>query len=128
MRQALHIFHKDVHDVRKELCAVIAIAMLYSLAATQSANSGWAELLLAIASAYVIARLIHAETIPGDRQFWITRPYNRSSLLLAKIVGIVILVNTPIFAARLYVLLDAGFPVQNVLAPLAWSQFLIFVG
>jgi hypothetical protein len=124
----MHIFRKDARYLRKELCLFVLLAILYAWAATHAANPVWAELLLAFAAAYLIARLIHAESIPGDKQFWLTRPYNRSSLLIAKILGIVVFLNAPIFAARLYVLCQTGFPIQSTLGPLAWSQFLMFIG
>jgi hypothetical protein len=85
-------------------------------------------LLVDIGAAYLIARLIHAETLPGDKQFWLTRPYSRGSLLIAKLLGLLLLVNAPIFGARLYVLLADGFPMETIIAPLLWSQLLLFVG
>jgi hypothetical protein len=84
--------------------------------------------LLAVAGSYLAARLILAETIPGNRQFWITRSYRWSSLLFAKLLGLVVFVNAPILAARLYVLMEWGFPLRTTLAPLAWSQLCFFVG
>lgn len=128
MRQALHIFKKDARYLRKELGLIIALAMLYAWEATHAANPAWAGLLLAIAAAYVIARLIQAESIPGDKQFWLTRPYSRSSLLIAKMLGIIVFVNAPIFIVRLSVLVRAGFPIQSTLGPLLWSQFLLLLG
>jgi hypothetical protein len=128
VKQALHIFKKDAHYLRNELCVVAGLAIISAWAATRSPNPMWAEVLLAVAAAYLTARLIHAETIPGDRQFWITRPYRWSSLLAAKLLGLIVFVNLPILAARLYVLMAAGFPLRTILAPLMWSQLVIFVG
>lgn len=107
---------------------MIGLAIAYAWAATHSPNADWAELLLAVAAAYAIARLIHAETIPGDRQFWITRPYRWSSLLSAKLLGVLVFVNVPIFAARAYVLVATGFPIHTTLVTLIWSQFLMYIG
>jgi hypothetical protein len=128
LRQALHIFKKDARYLRKELCLIAALALLYVWAASHPVNPAWAGLLLAIGAAYVIARLIQAESIPGDKQFWLTRPYCRSSLLIAKILGIILFVNAPIFAARLYLLVASGFPLQSTLGALLWSHFLLLVG
>src|SRR5256885_7885270 len=41
-------------------------------------------ILLPLAWWTLIARVIHDEVLPGDNQFWITRPYSWKSLLGAK--------------------------------------------
>jgi len=128
MKQALHIFRKDARYLRREIGLLAGLALVYSWAATHPMNPVWAELLLVIGAVYLIARLIHAETIPGDRQFWITRPYRWSSLLIAKTLGLIVFVNLPILAARFYAITALGFPPRTALAPLLWSQFIIFLG
>jgi hypothetical protein len=122
MRQALHIFQKDVRYLWRE------IGLLASLAATFARmTTDWAETLLIIAAAYLIARLIHAEPIPGDHQFWITRPYRWRSLLAAKLLFIVAFVNLPIFLAQLYLLNVSGFSLVSNWPGLLWSQVLTFL-
>lgn len=95
MQQALHIFKKDVRYLSGEILLVIALAGVFAwkLAAQ------WAEILLPIAAVYLIARLIHAEAIPGERQFWTTRPYRWQSLLAAKILFILAFVSGPTLVA-----------------------------
>ena len=122
MKQALHVFKKDIRYLRLEICLILALA-----AGTVWILNPWAELLLAIGAAYLIARLVHAEAIPGDNQFWVTRPYRWKSLLGAKILFILVFVNLPIFAARLLALIFEGFPLVSSLPGLLWSQLLIFI-
>jgi hypothetical protein len=128
VRQALHIIRKDASYLRNEICLLVGLAIVFVLAAIHIANALWAELLLAVAATYLIARLIHAEAIPGDKQFWITRPYKWTSLLAAKLLGLVVFVHVPILMARLCVVLATGFPLQDTVAPLLWSQLLMFIG
>lgn len=128
MRQALHIIRKDARYLRNEICLLLGLAIVFALAAIHTANPLWAELLLAVAATYLIARLIHAEAIPGDKQFWITRPYKWTSLLVAKLLGLVAFVHVPILIARLCLLLVSGFQLQDTVAPLLWSEFFIFIG
>src|SRR5688500_7485600 len=97
MRQALHILKKDAFYLRREICLVVAMAAMFAF----FPNALWTELLLVIAAVYLIARLIHAESIPGANQFWITRPYRWQSLLGAKLLFILAFVNLPICAAQL---------------------------
>jgi hypothetical protein len=88
----------------------------------------WSEVLLPVTAAFLIARLIHAETIPGDTQFWITRPYRWKSLLAAKLLFILVLINVPVLIARIILIDRSGFPLPLELVPLLWSQFLMIAG
>src|SRR5207244_1794787 len=91
-------------------------------------SSTWIESLMIFAAAYLIGRLIHAEAIPGIRQFWITRPYRWRSLLMAKLLFIFAFVNIPVLLAQLVILLIAGFSLHAILPGLLWCQFLLFAG
>ena len=122
MRQALHIFRKDVRYLRNEICLILTFTGIFAFM-----SSGWIELLMILAAAYVIVRVVHAETIPGDNQFWLTRPYRWRSLLGAKILFIVLFVNLPICLAQLGIVLAKGFPLGDVLAGLLWTQALLIL-
>jgi hypothetical protein len=67
-----------------------------------------------------------AEAIPGDRQFWITRPYRWKSLLGAKLLFIIAFVNLPVFLAHLWIPIMDGFPLVSNVPSLLWSQVLLF--
>jgi hypothetical protein len=122
MRQALHIFRKDIRHLRLEICLVVALA---AILAWQHADQ-WTQVLFILAAAYLIARLIQDEPIPGDRQFWITRPYRWKSLLAAKVLFILVFVNLPSLFAQVYLLSRAGFPLAHNWDGLVWSQVLNF--
>ncbi|MGJ5816389.1 hypothetical protein [Paludibaculum fermentans] len=128
MRQAFHILKKDARFLRLEISLLCVLSMFYGWAATRMANSIPIQVVLGIAAAYVIACLVHAETIPGNQQFWVTRPYRRSSLMVAKLLGLLLFVNLPILAARLYVLGRSNFPLTDAVGALMWSQLLLFLG
>lgn len=68
---------------------------------------------------------IHAEAIPGNNQFWISRPYRWKSLITAKLLFIIPFVNAPIFLARLATIFAAKLPIFASLPGLFWSQFLM---
>jgi hypothetical protein len=122
--QAIHILQKDVRHLWLELCLFMLVTALFGWR-----DYDWAEVLLGITGAFVIARLIHAEPLPGDTQFWITRPYDWKSLLTAKVLFILIFLNLPVLIARAVIIIyREGFPVSYALVPLVWSQFLIIVG
>jgi hypothetical protein len=131
MRQALHIFKKDARYLRYEITLILLIASVFTAMHARaphglSNDSWWAELALVVAVAFLIGRLILAETIPGDRQFWTTRPYRWNSLLGAKLLFIIAFVNLPVFLAQFFVLIIDGFPVGSSVPGLLWSQVLLF--
>ena len=125
MRQARHIFLKDVRYLRYQIVLVFALALGLIWGATPGprqlvGSSGPVEILLIAAANFLIARLIHAEAIPGDRQFWVTRPYRWKSLLLAKLAFIFVFVQLPVLLAHLFIVILNGFSL--------WSNIPVFSG
>jgi hypothetical protein len=130
VRQALHIFKKDVRYLRWELgVALLLMAMfIYTQLSRGLLGSGSAAImscLLLAFWAFLCARLVQAEPIPGDRQFWITRPYDWRSLLGAKLLFIVLCIAVPLMVADAMILRAEGFSVAAHLPGLAWSLLLI---
>jgi hypothetical protein len=129
MRQARHIFKKDARYLWYEIALVWLFAGAFAamhIPPLDPSDSGLPELALVIAAELLIGRLILAEAITGDRQFWITRPYRWQSLLGAKILFIIVFVNLPIFAAQFSIVLINGFPLGSSVPGLLWSQVLLF--
>ena len=122
MPQALHIFKKDVRYLWREICLLLTLGAIFAWS-----QPWWVECLLLVAASFLVARLIHAERIPGDRQFWIARPYHWASLLAAKLLFILVFVNLPIAAAQLGIVIGAGFPLASSLPGFLWSQVLMIL-
>jgi hypothetical protein len=122
MKQALHIFRKDVRYLRLEIAGVLFLTMVFALLG----GAGWPGDALQAAALYAVARLIHAETIPGDRQFWLTRPYRPMSLCGAKLLFIVVFICLPIGMAQAAIAVRLGFPLLQEITGLLWTQVLIF--
>jgi hypothetical protein len=123
MKQSIHIFLKDAYCLRIEIGVFALLAAILAWAGGRVAES---QLLLEAGAIYLITRVVHAEPIPGDRQFWLTRPYNRMSLAGAKLLFIAAFICAPICAAQLVMLLASGFPLLPAIPGLLWSQALIF--
>jgi len=130
-QQALHIFRKDARYLKRETTLVALLAMTFALlharALFASKGSGLGEIALSVSAAFLIGRLVLAEAIPGDRQFWITRPYRWQSLLGAKLLFIVVFVSFPIFLAQFLILIIDGFPLLSNFPGLLWSQVLLLI-
>ncbi|MBC8166491.1 MAG: hypothetical protein H7Y20_11545 [Bryobacteraceae bacterium] len=131
MGQALHIFGKDVDYLRREILLIGALAAVMVFVLTRAPQKAveplWIEAIIVIAASNLIARVIHGEPIPGDRQFWITRPYRWKSLLASRLLFILGFVHAPVCAAHLICLFAGGFPLLHNLPGLLWSQILLFI-
>src|ERR1043166_191352 len=95
MRQALHIFRKDIRCLWWEILVVEALAIGYTFVKSESHDILYVNGLLPLAWIYLVVRVILQEPLPGDRQFWITRPYAWRSLLGAKALFVIAVINLP---------------------------------
>ncbi|HVX66707.1 MAG TPA: hypothetical protein VHA11_08905 [Bryobacteraceae bacterium] len=137
MRQALHIFLKDVRLLWAEVLASLAVAAVFTATLSRGAGSGSSypatgnvasELLtylLPLTWFTLIARAIYNEALPGDRQFWVTRPYDWRSLLLAKALFIAAFVNLPKLVSDAVIIHAYGFGIAPETAGLLWNQLLL---
>jgi hypothetical protein len=122
MRQALHILRKDVRYLRGEIALVLALVVLLAYTSVTAV-----ELLATLAMNYLIARVMHAEPIPGHNQFWITRPYRWRSLIGSKILFVLLFLDLPLLAAQTYAIVAHGFSLSSSLPGLLWSQTLYII-
>jgi hypothetical protein len=131
MQQAWHIFKKDSRYLAREIVFLIALATLTGCLTRGGPRgedvSDTISLLYIAAVGFTIARLVHAEAIPGDNQFWITRPYRWSSLLAAKLLFLIAFVHLPVLIMQAEVLLLNGFPIGAIIPGLIWTQLLILL-
>jgi hypothetical protein len=139
MGQAIHVFKKDIRHLRFEIAIAVTVVGLFAFIETKHAlwpvdavNSMTpavylALLLLPVAWWMLIGRVIHDEALPGDRQFWITRPYSWRSVLIAKLLFIAAFVNLPILIAQVVIVRAYGFSLGAGLAGLLWNQVLFTV-
>jgi hypothetical protein len=134
MKQALHIFRKDVRYLRWELGVMLLLMGMFvytQIHPDEGRRLNRAMIVMLLQScfwAFLCARLIQAETIPGDRQFWLTRPYEWRSLLGAKLLFVVAFISMPLLVCDAVILAWEGFSVAANLAGLLWSVMLATVG
>jgi len=119
MKQVLHIFWKDVRLYWIEILASLSVSTLfvwlYPISWGDSPTiSVWpwvpeaTAVLLPVSWLVLITRVIHAESLVGQRQFWITRPYLWPQLLAAKVLFISAFVCVPFALAQCLLLREAG--------------------
>lgn len=106
----LHILKKDVRRLWPAILA--SLAVLASLARQDRWRLDWGSgptesylnLLVPVLWACLLALAVDQEPIPGDRQFWLTRPMPRGALLGAKLLFALLFVHLPALIADCYVL------------------------
>ena len=144
MTQLFHILKKDVRYLRFEFLMYFLFLCFYAWRETYVAPpaliwgttpqaSGYGNellqylsiVLITVATVYLIVRLIHADAIPGDSQFWLTRPYSWKSLLGAKVLLLLLGVSLPMFVVRLVIFRIQEFPFFPGIWQLLWSQFVM---
>jgi hypothetical protein len=73
----------------------------------------------------LITRLIQSESLAGDRQFWLTRPYEWKKLLTAKALFLLAFLYIPIFIAHCLLIVEAGFLPPAYIPGLLYNLLLI---
>lgn len=131
MRLIYVIFRKDTIRFWWEIVVTIGVLALLSwhdidrYDFVPGPTEGLLNLLLPAVWAYLIAAVIHEEALVGDRQFWITRPYPRPTLLAAKLLFIAVFVHVPVLLADSFILWNHGFSPGAYLPQLLFKQLTI---
>ena len=127
MTQTFHIFLKDARHFWKEIVLSWCLLALFSWhsADRQRGAIGYAAVgaaqlwrvgsqfmgfLVVLSWWTLIIRAVQDESLTGDRQFWVTRPYRWPQLLTEKILFALLFVNVPLLIAQLVILKINGFP------------------
>jgi len=120
MFQPTHILRKDAQHLWPELTLhtllLIAFAWIVPLSwpphdQTQILTQilpVFLHLLLPIIWLVLISRLVHDESLVGDQQFWLTRPYTWPALLASKVLFLITFVFIPFLVMQCYLLFHAG--------------------
>jgi hypothetical protein len=147
MKQALHIFAKDSRQFWPEILICLALVAAFvwiypsswlsgnRLSAVAGGDfvqalfeqylGGMLKLLIPVSWWLFIARVIHAESLVGDRQFWLTRPYEWKKLLGAKALFLLAFLYLPLLTAQCLLLFRAGFRPQSFVLGLLFNLLLI---
>jgi len=139
MGQILRIFRKDVRHFWIEILASVLSLSAYiwrvlhqwanPLTASDVPNylQGLLMTLGPISWCLLVVRAVQDESLVGDRQFWVTRPYEWEKLLAAKALFVLLFVNAPLFIANVIFLRNSGFSPTRYLVGLLWIQLSIVV-
>ena len=137
MEQAVHILRKDVRHLWPRVLIVLLLTAAHAvvevrslpvyLPETKLANTllNLLVMLLPLGMWFLIAWLVFQEALPGDRQFWLSRPYRWPELLASKVLFILTFINIPLLISDCYILGAQHFPVFSVFRDLLLRQFFL---
>lgn len=134
MKQILHIFAKDARHFWPEIFISMALvgALVWIYPSTWQSRPRFGvyavagsaflptllearflgtilPLLVSVSWWLLIGRVVHAEALVGDCQFWVTRPYEWKKLLGAKALFLLAFLYLPLLVAQCLLLFQAGF-------------------
>ena len=128
MRQILHIVRKDIRHHWPEIAAPIALLIAYAWIdpsqwgpedfLNDRIYSLLAKVLpplLLVSWGFLVVRVIQGESLAGERQFWVTRPYSRWKLLVAKVLLLITTIAVPLLVTDIVLLHLAGFVLNPTL-------------
>lgn len=128
------ILWKDVQCLWLEIAMSLAVLFLVTTLdilrsdAIPGPAEGILNLLLAVAWALLIGRLVLQDPLTGDQQFWVTRPYGKGRLFAAKLLFAGLVVHLPVAIAHAVILTSHGFSIGDAFATLAQKQGLLLAG
>jgi len=137
MSQILHIFRKDVRHHWPEILLSLALLIAYAVEQPRTWTGqpienrflsfllGFLPALMVLSWGFLIVRVVQGETLVGDRQFWVTRPYEWPKLLLAKLLFIFLFFHLALFIMQLSLLKVARFPVMSSIPGLLYIHSLL---
>ena len=138
MKLIFHIFKKDVRHHWPEILVPLILLAVFAWdqprrwAGHEAANRflttflNAIPFLLILAWMFLIVRVVHGESLVGDRQFWTTRPYERTKLFAAKLLTAIVFLHLPLFIAQLILLKLSFFPVLASIPGLLVIHLLLF--
>src|SRR5580704_3650909 len=118
MKQILHIFAKDASHQWLEILLSLAVIVGLVFACPSRWRTGAVGVvsfsslgllsnlpdllvyMVPLSWWLLISPVIHEEKLVGDRQFWITRPYDWKKLLAAKVLFLIVFLYIPLLLAQ----------------------------
>lgn len=128
MYRIFAIFRKDARHLWLQIAVLVMLMALVAwLDPTYRGDkASYYDLLFSFAlpltCGLIVISVIHEEKLPGDRQYWLTRPYSRTELIAAKVLFMAVFINLPLLAHHICVYAALGIPPQNHIGALLWKQ------
>ena len=148
MNQIVHIFRKDCRRLWQIIAAVLVFTFLHGYGDAINPGGmvavglspyallyilmGLSWLILPIALFLLVVSVIQEESLVGSDKFWLTRPYNRRSLALEKLLFVALWAVPPMLLHDVVLIRHFGFSLSSAFGLLLWKNaqfgFFLLVG
>jgi hypothetical protein len=134
MRLFIHIVLKDLRHHLWEILLFLATVFAWALQIVHP--NEWLKqnmpvlltIVLYLIWFYLVIRITQGESLVGESEFWLTRPYRWWLLLVEKLFMLLFVINLPFLIAQLYIVHAAGLHITHViLSGLLGNQCAYFV-
>jgi hypothetical protein len=122
MKQILHMFKKDIRHHWPEILLSLTLLAAYvwnepaewvprELSENRLRNflTGGLTIGVVVSWCILVVRVIQGENLVGDRQFWVTKPYDWKKLLAAKLLFMLAFISVPALIAGSVLFAEGGF-------------------
>jgi hypothetical protein len=122
MKQILHIFKKDTCHHYPEILLSFTLLAAYvwnqpdqwvprelSENRLRDLLTGGLTVAVVISWCMLVVRVVQGESLVGDRQFWVTKPYDCKRLLAAKLLFMLVFISIPMLIAGSVLFAVGGF-------------------
>lgn len=138
MKQALHILRKDLRHQWADIALQVTMLAIFALLSPLVDDNRWTgnpvipllvtllKFVIPLSWLVIIVRVVHDESLVGDQQFWVTRPYRWYSLLASKAAFVVLAIALPFIVTQCIMATRAGLnPFNSGLLPTCIKHALI---
>ncbi len=117
MNQVLHIFKKDARHLWPQLLASLGFFIAFGWVSVKNALQtngltmfiGTILSLLVYMNGWILTvQAVHDESLVGENQFWLSRPYRWPNLLIAKVLFIAVFFCLPLLLTQVAILAGCG--------------------
>lgn len=138
MQRIAHIFRKDTRHLWPMLVVVCVLVVFHAQAVLTEAGTnvaasvslgglyyglaGLSVILWPLSIILLVVALVHDESLVGTEQFWLTRPYSRTQLLLEKLLFVTVWVLLPMLLHDLFLIHHYGYAISSAISLLLWKQ------
>jgi hypothetical protein len=128
MSRILPIFRKDARHLWPNIAVflfVLALSVWCDPTYSSGRDTTFYDLvsgLLMVACWNLVIAMIHEDRVPGDRQYWLTRPISWKDLLGAKALFVAAFINLPILLCHTTALAAVGISPFEWLPAIFWRQ------
>jgi hypothetical protein len=129
VNKVIQLIRKDARHLWPWILTFWVLLALYPSSESEAARwmGSFKDLFFGLAPSVAVFLLVVAavqqETLVGDRQYWLTRPFTKWHLMVSKALFFAVFIQVPVLLMQVVMLMMRSLPVWQSLPALLWWQF-----